>query len=134
MRLHHIGIAVDNIATHAEAYRRALGIDLSTEVVEDPIQRVRVAFARVGTDSFIEWIEPMDESSPIASVLRNGGGIYHVCYEVSNLEAAIEQVRNSGGRHVSGPDPAAAFGGRRIAWVYTPNRTLVEFLEGEHEC
>jgi methylmalonyl-CoA/ethylmalonyl-CoA epimerase len=29
------------------------------------------------------------------------------------------------------PVPAVAFGGRRIAWLYTPTRQLVELLEAE---
>jgi methylmalonyl-CoA/ethylmalonyl-CoA epimerase len=27
------------------------------------------------------------------------------------------------------PTPATAFGGRRIAWVYTRNKLLIEYLE-----
>jgi methylmalonyl-CoA/ethylmalonyl-CoA epimerase len=129
MKLHHIGIAVDSIATHAEHYAKALGITLSTDIIEDERQRVRVAFAPVGPDAFIEFVEPMDAESPISSLLARGGGIYHACYVVADLDDAIARVCRSGGRLVSGPTPARAFQGRSIAWVYTPNRTLVELLE-----
>ncbi len=129
MRLHHVGLAVDSITAHAEQYRQSLGIELSGPVVEDEIQRVRVAFAPVGPDVFIELVEPLDPESPIARVLKNGGGIYHLCYLVADVDAAVDRVCRAGGRQVSGPSPARAFGGRRIAWVYTANRTLVEFLE-----
>ena len=134
MTLHHVGLAVDSIASHAEQYRQALGIDLCGEIVEDDIQRVRVAFARVGPNTFIELVEPLDASSPIAGVLKNGGGIYHLCYLVPDLDGAIDRVRKAGGRLVSGPNPARAFGGRRIAWVYTSTRTLIEFLEQPSEA
>jgi methylmalonyl-CoA/ethylmalonyl-CoA epimerase len=30
---------------------------------------------------------------------------------------------------VSDPMPAVAFGGRRIAWLYTPTRQLLELVE-----
>lgn len=133
MKLHHVGLAVDSIAAHAEHYERSLGIALTSEIVEDEIQRVRVAFAAVGPDTFVELVEPLDAESPIARVLTNGGGIYHLCYEVPDLDAAVDRVCRAGGRRVSGPSPARAFGGRRIVWVYTPNRTLVEFLEQEHK-
>ena len=33
---------------------------------------------------------------------------------------------------VSGPVPAVAFGGRQIAWLYTPTRQLFELVEAEH--
>jgi methylmalonyl-CoA/ethylmalonyl-CoA epimerase len=133
MTLHHVGLAVDSIASHAEHYRQALGIELSGDIVEDEIQRVRVAFAPVGPNVFIEFVEPLDADSPIARVLKNGGGVYHLCYLVPNIEAAIERVRRAGGRLVSGPTPARAFAGRRIAWVYTSTRTLLEFLEESPE-
>ena len=32
---------------------------------------------------------------------------------------------------ISPPAPAVAFDGRRIAWVYTPTRQLIELLEEE---
>lgn len=129
LQLHHVGLAVDSIVAHAEHYRRSLGLELTGQIVEDEIQRVRVAFARVGPDTFIELVEPIDADSPIGRMLKTGGGIYHMCYLVADIDAAIARVCAAGGRHISGPSPARAFEGRRIAWVYTPARTLVEFLE-----
>lgn len=129
MRLHHLGIAVSSIAKHAEQYRQALGINLTSEIIEDEIQRVRVAFAQVGENTFIEFVEPLGDDSPITRLLQRGGGLYHVCYLVSDLETSVEQVRQAGGRLISGPSPARAFGGRHIAWVYTPDRSLVELLQ-----
>lgn len=131
MTLHHVGIAVESIAAAAEQYGRALGITLSTEIIEDEIQRVRVAFALVAPGVFVEFVEPLDAESPISRVLKSGGGIYHLCYTVPDLESAVTKVCEAGGRKVSGPSPARAFAGRRLAWVYTANRTLVELVEEE---
>lgn len=129
MKLHHVGMAVSSIAEHAEQYRRALGISLTSEIIEDELQQVRVAFAQVGDGVFIEFVEPLSDDSPISNLLKRGGGLYHSCYVVPDIEAAIEQVRQAGGAIVSGPMPARAFDNRRIAFVYTPGRSLVEFLE-----
>ncbi len=128
MTLHHVGIAVESIARSAEQYRAALGLALAGDIVEDPIQKVRVAFVPAGNGTFIEFVEPAGPDSPVTRVLHKGGGLYHVCYQVSDLHAAIARVQAAGGRLVSGPAPAKAFGGRSIAWVYTPDRSLVEFL------
>ena len=62
-------------------------------------------------------------------VLAKGLSLYHVCYEVPNLEEAIEHLRASGCLSVSGPTPAVAYDGRPIAWLYTPNRQLTELVE-----
>ena len=129
MKLHHVGVAVDSIVEHAEQYRRALGVSLTTEIIEDELQKVRVAFAEVGDGVFIEFVEPLGDDSPIRNLIKRGGGLYHACYVVPNIEAAIEQVLQAGGLIVSGPVPARAFENRRIAFVYTQNRSLVEFLE-----
>jgi methylmalonyl-CoA/ethylmalonyl-CoA epimerase len=129
MRLHHFGVAVPSIEQAAAQYRQAFGISLSTGIVADELQKVRVAFAPVGDGVFVEFVEPIGEDSPIQGVLRKGGGLYHVCYVVADIDAAIEQLRLSGGRTVSPPQPARAFDGRRIAFVYTQDRSLVEFLE-----
>jgi methylmalonyl-CoA/ethylmalonyl-CoA epimerase len=129
MRLHHVGIAVKSIAKQAEQYHQTFGIALTSEIIEDEIQKVRVAFAQVGEDVFVEFVEPLNDDSPVMRLLKQGGGLYHVCYLVPDLQAAIEQVRQEGGLLISGPSPARAFGGRHIAWVYGPDRSLVEFLE-----
>lgn len=129
MKLHHIGVAVKSIVAHVEEYQRALGVSLTTEIIEDELQKVRVAFARVGDDVFIEFVEPLGDNSPINNLIKRGGGLYHTCYVVPDIEAAIERVRESGGLIVNGPIPARAFDNRRIAFVYTANRSLVEFLE-----
>ena len=65
--------------------------------------------------------------------LAKGIGAYHICYEVSDLEKTLEDVRASGCVLISAPVPAAAFEGRRIAWLSTPTRHLVELLEVRDE-
>jgi methylmalonyl-CoA/ethylmalonyl-CoA epimerase len=129
MRLHHVGLAVASIEKAAEQYRQLFGIGLSGLVVEDVRQKVRVAFAEVAAGVFVEFVEAVGEDSPVASIVKRGGGLYHLCFVVGDIEAAIEQIRRSGGRVVSAPQPAAAFDGRRIAFVYSPDRSLIEFLE-----
>lgn len=131
MKFHHVGVAVRSIAEHAEQYREALGINLTSEIIEDELQQVRVAFAEVGDGVFIEFVEPLNDTSPIQNILKRGGGLYHTCYVVPDIEAAMERVRQAGGVIVGGPVPARAFNNRRIAFVYTPGRSLIEFLEAE---
>jgi methylmalonyl-CoA/ethylmalonyl-CoA epimerase len=61
--------------------------------------------------------------------LKKGGGLHHLCYEVQDLEKQLELTRSKGGLIARPPMPAEAFGGRRIAWVYTKNKLLIEYLE-----
>lgn len=128
MKIHHVGIAVPSIAEDGGAYCKALGLPPYGEVTADEVQRVRVAFVRVNGEVQIEFIEPLGPDSPVHGALRQGGGVYHICYEVGDIEAAIEQVCAGGGILVSGPVGAAAFDGRRIAFCYL-GHSLLEFVE-----
>jgi methylmalonyl-CoA/ethylmalonyl-CoA epimerase len=99
---------------------------------DDPIQRVSVSFlARSEKDvAEIELIAPLGDDSPIRSMLaKNGGGAYHLCLEAGDLDRALDHLRENGCVVVAAPVPAVAFGGRRIAWVYTSSRQLFELVE-----
>jgi methylmalonyl-CoA/ethylmalonyl-CoA epimerase len=80
-------------------------------------------------DSLIELVEPAGPESPVSRILERGGGLHHLCYEVDNLESHLGFCKSVGSIIVRTPVPAVAFGGRRIAWVLTRKRLLVEFLE-----
>ena len=126
-RFHHVGVAVRSIDAAAETMGRQLGAGSRSEIVHDPVQGVRVCFLSLG-ESRIELIEPAAEPSPIDGVLKRGMGLYHVCYEVDDLDAALARLRADGAALVAPPQPAAAFGGRRIAFVMSCG-LLVELLE-----
>ena len=129
MRFHHVGMAVESIAKQSVQYLGALGLKLTSEIIEDEQLKVRVAFAQVGDRVFIEFVEPLGDDSPVTRFLERRVGLYHVCSLVPDIEAAIEKVCQAGGLLVSGPTPARAFGGRHIAFAYTPDHNLVEFLQ-----
>jgi catechol 2,3-dioxygenase-like lactoylglutathione lyase family enzyme len=128
MKIHHIGIAVLSIAEDGAAYCRALNLPPIGPIVADETQKVRVAFARVDGDVHVEFIEPLGPDSPIHGVLRQGGGVYHICYSVPDIAATIEQIKAGGGVMVSGPVAAPAFEGRRIAFCYV-GHSLLELVE-----
>ena len=113
---------------------RSLGASWDGQVFEDPHQRVKVAFLSTSEGAAqIELVEPNGEDSPVQSFLRSkGGGLHHVCYQVPDLDSGLSEMRSRGALLVKRPQPAVAFGGRRIAWVLTPEKLLVELLEAEH--
>jgi methylmalonyl-CoA/ethylmalonyl-CoA epimerase len=127
----HLGIAVSVIQPAIDSYKRLFGYQLLSGPFDDPIQKVTVCFlaARSSSDFSIELVAPLGPGSPIDDALKKGLGAYHVCYEVADLGRTLQDFRNLGCIVISKPVPAAAFGGRRIAWLYTPTRQLVELLE-----
>lgn len=130
--LHHIGYVVSSITETVEDFAESVYGAWDGAVVYDPLQKVRVAFIRPAAREqgvMFELVEPADANSPVNSFLRRGGGVHHVCFEVPDLEAELERVRLHGGLTARAPLPAVAFSGRRIAWVYTRKRLLIEYLE-----
>ena len=131
IRLHHVGVVVDSVNGQADLLQEVFGFELHGEPVVDPLQDVKVAFINPGADVLIELIEPLSSDSPVSQFLAKGGGLNHLCYSVPVLQEAIDRLRAKGSLIVSDPKPAAAFNGRRIAFLYTRERQLVELLE-EH--
>jgi methylmalonyl-CoA/ethylmalonyl-CoA epimerase len=132
-RLHHIGFVVSSISETVVDFAEGVAGTWGGEVILDPLQKVRVAFIRPsgrGQEAVLfELVEPVGGNSPVDGFLRRGGGLHHVCFEVEDIEAELDSVRMRGGLMARSPMPAAAFSGRRIAWVYTRRRLLIEYLE-----
>ena len=128
---HHIGFVVSSITKSVQAFASMLQSDWDEQVFHDPKQGVHVTFlkSRQPGDPVWELVEPADEKSPVRSFAAKGGGLHHVCYVVDNLEKALVDARALGALVTREPMPAVAFGGRRIAWIYTKNRLLIEYLE-----
>jgi len=131
LRLHHVGFVVANIEAAMPGFLRSLAADWDGQVFHDPLQKVRVAFlATRAQDPAIELVEPAGDDSPVLRFLRErGGGLHHVCYEVADLEEELAAFRSRGALIAKRPLPAVAFAGRRIAWVITSEKLLVELLE-----
>jgi methylmalonyl-CoA/ethylmalonyl-CoA epimerase len=129
-KLHHIGFAVRSISRTAEGFAASIGASWNGEVIHDPLQQVRVTFmSRDVSGPLIELVEPAEVKSPISKFVSSGGGLHHFCYEVNSLDDELRLARSVGGLIVKRPLPAVAFGGRQIAWVFTRQKLLLEYLE-----
>jgi methylmalonyl-CoA/ethylmalonyl-CoA epimerase len=122
---------VSSISSVAEEFAASVSARWNGEIIHDPIQRVRVAFfsAVDARNPVFELVEPASEASPVGNFLKKGGGLHHVCYEIDDLESGLREARGVGFAIMADPAPAVAFGGRRIAWVCSKKRLLVELLE-----
>jgi methylmalonyl-CoA/ethylmalonyl-CoA epimerase len=131
-KLRHVGVAVPSLGPATEALSTIFGYRVISGPFDDPIQKVSVNFLTQSPEDAaeIELIAPLSEDSPITSMLaKGGGGAYHLCFETTDIEAAVAHAKNNGCVIVSPPVPAVAFNGRRIAWIYTRSRQLFELVE-----
>jgi methylmalonyl-CoA/ethylmalonyl-CoA epimerase len=122
---------VPSISAVADAFAASISASWDGQIIHDPLQRVQVAFLQPADarNPVYELVEPAGHDSPVTNFLKRGGGLHHVCYEIDDLELGLEEARGTGFVMVSPPKPAVAFGGRRIAWICSKNRLLIEFLE-----
>ena len=100
-----------------------------SETVHDRNQAVRVKFMRLG-DLRVELLEPAERPSPLDSILERGIGLYHVCYEVDDLDGELSRLRAGGVKVVSPPKQAVALGDRRVAFVMYQG-LMIELLEAK---
>ena len=128
---HHVGFVVASIAQTIEGFRKSLEAHWDGIVIDDPAQKVRVTFLESANavDPLFELIEPAAANSPVAAAAKKGGGLHHVCYVVDSMDEQLASCLEQRAIIVRRPAAAVAFGGRKIAWVYTRNKLLIEYLE-----
>ena len=130
LTFHHIGIACRDIAK-TQAFYLGQGYTASP-VVEDPLQHVRISFLEKEDAPRIELLEPLDDQSPVARTLATSGvSPYHMCYEVEDIEAAVNHLRGQRFLLANGPVPACAMDDRRIAFLFQKNTGLIELVEAQ---
>lgn len=128
-KINHIGIAVKSLEESIPFYRDQLSMAFAgiEEVAE---QKVRVAMLQVG-ESKIELLEPTSDDSPVAKFIeKNGPGIHHLAYEVSDIESAIASLMAGGARMID-EKPRNGAHGARIAFVHpkSSNGVLTELCQ-----
>lgn len=132
LRLHHIGVAVKDIARATENHRFRLGCRPEGELFHDPIQTAFIQFLSVpGDPVLIELVSPDGPASKLSRAVKNNAGINHLCYSTDDIEAACEFLKGEGMVVIHEPVPAVAFAGRRVAWLMGEDWYLTELVERE---
>ena len=128
MKFHHIGVAVKSIDATAAVYEGA-GYRMS-DIVLDPIQNVNICWLTKDGAPIVELLAPVDETSPVCKTLeKNGVTPYHCCYLVENIDEAVKELRKKRYVQTSKPEPAVAFCGSKVCFLYNKDVGLIELVE-----
>lgn len=127
-KINHIGIAVNSIEDAIKLYTDALGLKVKDiEIVE--AQKVRTAIIPVG-ESKIELIESTAPEGAIAKYIeKRGEGLHHLALEVSDIQEALNTLREKGIRLID-ERPRIGVEGTKIAFLHPKEtKVLIELVE-----
>jgi lactoylglutathione lyase/methylmalonyl-CoA/ethylmalonyl-CoA epimerase len=127
-KINHIGIAVNSIEDALKLYTDALGLKVKDiEIVE--AQKVRTAIIPVG-EGKIELLESTDPEGVIAKYIeKRGEGLHHLALEVSDVQQALDTLREKGIQLID-ETPRIGVEGTRIAFLHPKEtKVLIELVE-----
>jgi methylmalonyl-CoA epimerase len=128
-RIDHIGVAVEQIEPSLELYRDRFELQLAhREVVQQ--QGVEAVLLDVG-ENHVELLAPLGPDTPVGRFLaKNGPGLHHVAYQVSDIDATLAQLKQAGLELID-EQPRVGIRGSRVAFMH-PRATagvLTEIVE-----
>ena len=127
-RLNHVAIAVNDLNRSIALYRDTLGARVSPPLPQ-PEHGVTVVFVEL-PNTKIELLEPLGDNSPIARFLEKNsdGGMHHVCYEVQDIRAARDRLKEKGARVLGEGEPKIGAHGKPVLFLHPKDfgGTLVE--------
>ena len=134
-RVDHIGVAVEDLDAALALYGDALEMPVAhREVVEQ--QGVEAVLLDVG-ENHVELLRPLGPDTPVGKFLAaRGPGLHHVAYQVQDIEAALDRLREQGLRLID-ERPRVGIRGSLVAFVHPKASSgvlteIVQPAEGHH--
>jgi methylmalonyl-CoA epimerase len=115
-RIDHIGVAVEEIEPALELYRDCFELVLAhREVVQE--QGVEAVLLDVG-EGHVELLAPLGAETPVGRFLsRQGPGLHHVAYQVADIEATLQALKQAGIELID-EQPRVGIRGSRVAFMH----------------
>lgn len=94
-KIEHIGIAVKNLEKSNKLFTSLFGVP-NYKIEEVASEGVKTSFFASGPNK-IELLQATNPKSPIAKFIeKNGEGVHHIAFAVSDIEAEIKRLQNEG--------------------------------------
>lgn len=127
--VNHIGYAVRDIQKTAQLYISA-GWSLS-KVFDEEVQHTKIAFLYKEGFPTIELVAPLKEGepSPVDNFLEKVGcSTYHICYDVDDIDQAVEDLFDEGFKPLFMPIESVAMDGHQICYLFHLDVGLIELV------
>lgn len=112
-RIEHVAIAVKDIDNSMAMLERIFDFKLD---YREQVGTTKLAMYPVG-ETFIEFVQTVAPDSRIGKwVEENGDSIYHLCFEVEDIDEALAELKQKGVALLD-ETPRIGHGGSRIAFI-----------------
>ena len=96
----------------------------------DPLQNVELVLCTSKIYPAVELVKPINKKSPITNYLnKNNEMIYHICYELDDIQELEILFSKNRAICVSKPKPAILFDNRLVSFYYIRDVGLIEILQ-----
>ena len=128
LTIHHIGYLVKRIVPAIRSFE-ALGFQVAREVTRDDIREVDICFLE--KDGYrVELVSPYSATSVVAGLLKKYKNCpYHICYETSHFEEALEELTSHGYVMMGSPTPAPAIDQHPVVFLMNASLGMIELLD-----
>jgi len=127
-KIHHVAVVVRSMDDSLGLYQKNLGLSLE-KVMPIPSDHVRIGFLNVG-EVKIELVEPTDDTTGVARFLASKGeGFHHVCFEVPDIQAALDTLAGEGLQLIDTKPRMGADGPVAFVHPKSCHGVLVELVE-----
>lgn len=128
LTIHHIGYLVKKIVPAIHSFE-ALGFQVVREVIRDDIREVDICFLE--KDGYrVELVSPYSATSVVAGLLKKYKNCpYHICYETSHFEEALEELTSHGYVMMGSPTPAPAIDQHPVVFLMNASLGMIELLD-----
>jgi methylmalonyl-CoA epimerase len=126
-RVEHVAIAVRDMASSMAMLERVFGMKLE---YQEQIGSTKLAMYPVG-ETYLELLEASAPESGVAKwISKNGESLFHLCFEVDDIDAALVELRGKGVKLLD-ETPRIGHAGSRIAFLdpQSTGNILIELAE-----
>ncbi|MBP6941375.1 MAG: VOC family protein [Syntrophorhabdaceae bacterium] len=129
-RLHHVGVTGEDFERAIERFK---GFGLACEeLIDNKEAGIKIGFLRTGGFmlELISHTRPDSGEDPVTSLIRSRKGtINHICFEVDDLEDAIQDFERNGAKLVKGCPRTGAYGRTAFFYPDTTEDVLIQLYE-----
>ncbi len=128
LKFNHIGVAVKDITEVSNLYKKMFEGSEDAGRFAVSSQSVDVAFLKLGESFKFEFVQPLDDSSPVNSFLKRKSPYYHIAFTSSDFDKDVKHLESCGLRAMDVFN-SEAFKMKRCVFFVGPDNHLIEVVE-----